>query len=605
MPPCRTSDHLTTYPLIVTFAAATLAALLLGAAVRRLAQAIGAEVPPRPDRWHDQPTPTMGGVAIALAVGVGAIVVFWRPDARAAGPWFPVAVAAAAMFGLGLVDDRVQLSPLAKLVGSLITGAFLVFALGQTELGGLQLGGTLLAVVWFAGVCHAMNLLDNMDGLATGVGLIAAASLVLLEHAALGPVLTGLLVALAGALLGFLYWNRHRARLFMGDCGSLFIGALLAGASLVPVFRTGETLGAPSLAAALILVTPLFDTGFVLVLRRLAGRPATRGGTDHVSHRLVSLGLSERSAVSILYLIGLMGAGVAFALTRGSQDVMLPLVALFVVTLTLLGVFLARVRAYNTQDFSAIAQSSYAPLIKDLTFRWHAGEVILDLVLISACYYFAYWLRFPDDQLVHFLPFFGASLPAVLGLKLASLYASGLYRRSWQTFGLRDLTAVLRGVGMGSVLSVLVAAYFYRMEGFSRVVFLLDAWLLTAAVVLTRGSFRAMSMMAAVKSKRSRRVVVYGAGSFGQLLVRELRANTDWEMNPVAFVDDDPAKAGTWIDGVPVEGTLEALESVLTKHNADEVVLSSRSIDGAREQWARDVTERTGRRCRRLRIEID
>ena len=130
-------------------------------------------------------------------------------------------------------------------------------------------------------------------------------------------------------------------------------------------------------------------------------------------------------------------------------------------------------------------------------------------------------------------------------LAFASLYASGLYRRSWQTFGLRDLTAVLRAVGMGSLLSVLVAAYFYRMEGFSRVVFLLDALLLTVAVVLTRGSFRAMSMMAAVKSKRSRRVVVYGAGSFGQLLVRELRANPDWEMNPVAFVDDDPSKAGT------------------------------------------------------------
>ena len=589
----------------MTFAAATLAALLLGAAVRRLAQAIGAEVPPRPDRWHDKPTPTMGGVAIGLAVLVGAVVVFWGPEARAAGPWVPVAAAAAAMFGLGLLDDRVQLSPLAKLVMSLITGAFLIFALGQTELSGLQLGGTLLAVVWFAGVCHAVNLLDNMDGLATGVGLIASAGLVLLEYEALGPVLTGLLVALAGALLGFFYWNRNRARLFMGDCGSLFIGALLAGASLVPVFRAGETLGAPSLTAALILVTPLFDTGFVLVLRRLAGRPATRGGTDHVSHRLVSLGLSERSAVSVLYLIGLVGAGVAFALTRGSQDVMLPLIALFVVTLTLLGVFLARVRAYNTQDFSAIAQSTYAPLITDLTFRWHAGEVILDLVLISACYYFAYWLRFPDDQLVHFLPFFGASLPAVLGLKLASLYASGLYRRSWQTFGLRDLTAVLRGVGMGSVLSVLVAAYFYRMEGFSRVVFLLDALLLTVAVVTTRGSFRAMSMVAAVKSKRSRRIVIYGAGAFGQLMVRELRANPGWELNPVAFVDDDPAKAGTWVDGVPVEGALEALESVLTKHNADEVVVSSRSIAGPREQRAREIVERTGRRLRRLRIEID
>ena len=589
----------------MTFAAATLAALLLGAVVWRFAHVVGAVVPPRPDRWHDQSTPTMGGVAIALATGLGTVCLLAWPEARVAGPWLWVALASLAMWTVGLLDDQVQLSPLAKLVASLIIGAFLVFALGRTELGGLQLGGTLLAIVWFAGVCHAVNLLDNMDGLATGVGLIAAAALVLVMGPNLGPVLSGLLVALAGALLGFLYWNRNRARLFMGDCGSLFIGALLAGASLVPVFREGDALSGPALTVVLILIAPLFDTAFVLVLRRLAGRPATRGGTDHLSHRLASIGFSERSAVRIIYLIGLVGAAVAFALTIGSQDVMLPVVALFGVTLTLLGVYLARVRAYSTQDFSAIAESTYAPLIKDLTFRWHAGEVLLDLVLISACYYFAYWLRFPDEQLDRFLPFFGASLPAVLGLKLASLYASGLYRRSWQTFGLRDLTAVLRGVGMGSVLSVLVAAYFYRMEGFSRVVFLLDALLLTVAVVITRGSFRAMSMVAAVKSKRSRRIVIYGAGAFGQLLVRELRANPGWELNPVAFVDDDPAKAGTWIDGVPVEGALEALESVLTKHNADEVVVSSRSIAGPREQRAREIVERTGRRLRRLRIEID
>ncbi|MGE0391931.1 MAG: hypothetical protein AB7I25_01545 [Vicinamibacterales bacterium] len=596
---------ITTLPLAATFAVATAAALLLGAAVRRLAPAFGAVVPPRPDRWHDQPTPTMGGVAIGAAVLAGGLCLARLPEAVPAGPWVPVALAALAMWTLGLIDDRVQLSPLAKLVGSLITGAFLVFALASTELGGLGLGGTLLAIVWFAGVCHAMNLLDNMDGLAAGVGLIAALGLAVTESAVLGPVLAGLLLALAGALLGFLYWNRNRARLFMGDCGSLFIGAVLAGASLVPVFAEGDTLATPSLTAVLLLVMPLFDTAFVLVLRRLAGRSATRGGTDHVSHRLVSLGFSERSAVRVLYLIGVIGFAIAFGLTRGPQDVMLPTVALFVVSLTLLGVYLARVPAYNAQDFSALEKSSYAPLIKDLTFRWHAGEVMLDLVLISACYYFAYWLRFPDDELMHFLPFFGSSLPAVVGLKLASLYASGLYRRSWQTFGLRDLTAVLRGVGTGSLLAVLVAAYVYRMEGFSRTVFVLDALLLTMAVVATRGSFRAMSMAAAVKSKRSRKVVIYGAGSFGQLLVRELRANPDWEMKPVAFIDDDPAKAGTWIDGIPVEGGLDQLDTVFKRHSAGAVVVSSRSIPAAREAQAREIAGRTGRTLRRLRIEID
>src|SRR5207248_7983963 len=178
------------------------------------------------------------------------------------------------------------LSPLAKLVSSLIIGAFLVFSLERQPVDPLPWSQTLVAVVFFAGVCHAFNLLDNMDGLAAGVALIAAAFLAGLLRDALGPPLVLLLVALTGALLGFLYWNRPPARLFMGDCGSLFIGAAVGGASLAPVLHDRGSVPWTWLLVISILVVPLFDTGFVLVLRRLAGRKATRGGTDHVSHRL-------------------------------------------------------------------------------------------------------------------------------------------------------------------------------------------------------------------------------------------------------------------------------------------------------------------------------
>ena len=174
-----------------------------------------------------------------------------------------------------------------------------------------------------------------------------------------------------------------------------------------------------------------------------------------MSHRLVSLGFSERSAVRILYLLGIAGGTTAWVLmsSRGAEP-MLPLVAAFGVLLVLVGIYLARVPAYNAEDFIALQKSSFAPFLKDLAFRWHAAEVLLDLVLITVCYYVAYRLRFEGEGLDNFLPYFTASLPVVLGCKLAALYASGLYQRSWDTFGLRDVTAVLRGVGLGSLLSV-------------------------------------------------------------------------------------------------------------------------------------------------------
>jgi FlaA1/EpsC-like NDP-sugar epimerase len=271
---------------------------------------------------------------------------------------------------------------------------------------------------------------------------------------------------------------------------------------------------------------------------------------------------------------------------------------------TLVGIYLARVPAYNAQDFQALEQSAFAPLLKDLTFKWHAGEVMLDLVLIAACYYFAFRLRFEGQDLNHFFPYFTASLPVVLGCKLASLYGSGLYQRSWDTFSLRDMAVVVRGVFMGSLLSVLAAAYFYRFEGFSRVVFIIDGLLLMVAIVATRASFRSMSLVAASRSKRSRRVLVYGAGAFGKLIVREMRANPHWRMNPVAFIDDDPMKAHRWIMGVPVRGTLDQLEATMRRYRVDEVILSSPAINGNIEYTIRDVCSSLERPVRRLHMSI-
>ena len=593
--------------LVAVFVVATACSLAGGAVVRRVAAAGGAVVPPRADRWHTAPTPTMGGIAIAAATVVAFAGLAFRADL--VGPlldWIPVPLGALAMFVVGVLDDRLQLSPVAKLVASLAIGAFLVFALAGSDVeGALPSAYTLVAVVWFAGICHAVNLLDNMDGLAAGVGLIAAGVLAMLLADSLGVALVVLLTALAGALFGFLYWNRSRARLFMGDCGSLFIGGVLGATSLVPIYNAPLAFINPAVIVVLVLIVPLFDTGFVLALRRLAGRRATKGGTDHVSHRLVSLGFSERSAVRTLYLLGMAGGGTAWVLmSSGGAEPMLPLVAAFGVLLVLVGIYLARVPAYNAEDFIALQKSSFAPFLKDLAFRWHAAEVLLDLVLITVCYYVAYRLRFEGEGLDNFLPYFTASLPVVLGCKLAALYASGLYQRSWDTFGLRDVAAVLRGVGLGSLLSVLTVAYFYRLVGFSRAVFVLDALLLGIAVTATRASFRAMNLVAATRSKRSRRVLVYGAGAFGQTLVREMRANRKWNMNPIAFIDDDPMKARRWIMGVPVRGSLDHLESTMRRYAIDEVILSSPSINGNVEYKIREVCASMARPVRRLHMEI-
>ena len=330
----------------------------------------------------------MGGVAIAAATVIGFAAIVTRVnDGVLPSAWLPIAFAGIAMFIVGVLDDRLQLSPLAKLVSSLIVGAFLVFSLARRPDNALPLTHTLVATIWFAGVGHAFNLLDNMDGLAAGVALVAAGFLAWLLGPSLGTPIVVLWSRCAGRWSAFSTGTARRRA-----CSWVIAAASLSApcspvASLVPVLQERAAFPWTSMLVVVILVVPLFDTGFVLVLRRFAGRSATRGGTDHVSHRLVSLGFSERSAVRILYLLGVVGGLTAWALVTGGIEQMIPVAALFAVLVTLIGIYLARVPAYNAQDFEALERSAFAPLLKDLTFRWHAGQVMLDLVLITACYY--------------------------------------------------------------------------------------------------------------------------------------------------------------------------------------------------------------------------
>jgi UDP-GlcNAc:undecaprenyl-phosphate GlcNAc-1-phosphate transferase len=186
-----------------------------------------------------------------------------------------------------------------------------------------------------------------MDGLAGGISVIACEFLMMTlllngqtSHALL-PALLG------GAVLGFLLFNFHPASIFMGDCGSMFLGFSLSMIALLSETDRTRNLSAVVLTPVLILLIPIFDTCLVTVARQLSGRSVAQGGRDHASHRLVALGLSERHAVWLLYALAVI-AGVAALLLRGLHAQVLfwvlPAVALL---LLWSGIYLGRVRVYT------------------------------------------------------------------------------------------------------------------------------------------------------------------------------------------------------------------------------------------------------------------
>jgi UDP-GlcNAc:undecaprenyl-phosphate GlcNAc-1-phosphate transferase len=222
-------------------------------------------------------------------------------------------------------------------------------------------------------------------------------------------------------------------------------------------------------------------------------------------------------------------------------------------------------------------------MLRTVLVRSHAPEMLVDLVLVTACFYAAYRIRFEGEQLGIFLSSFTASLPVVLLIKLLAHYVSGLYRRSWFTFGVGDLPAAVLAVVAGSTGAVLAATYLYRFERFSRGVFIIDAVLLLLAIVGSRLSFRLMTHAAVTQSTRAKRVLICGAGERGQLLVREMLANTGWGLKPVGFVDP-VAPFEQSILGIRTYGALDDLPGLLRRLRADEVIFSGDSLDAQQRQ---------------------
>jgi UDP-GlcNAc:undecaprenyl-phosphate GlcNAc-1-phosphate transferase len=259
-------------------------------------------------RWRMDAVPLAGGIAMGAGFGV-AIALFAR-DADGIGA---VLAASFAALAVGLVDDVRALSPIVKLGGQLAAGLVLVIGGVQMQLPGGDAVGAVATVVWVAVAINAVNIFDNIDAAAGGVMLVSAATLGAWWMLGSGP--SELPAALAGGIGGFLVFNLHPARIFMGDSGSHLLGAALAALTVLDGGRAGS--GRPAswvfaLAVPLVLVAvPLFDAAFVTVERIRHGRPIWVGGRDHTSHRLVALGLGVGPVAVVLGLAAAVAAGVA------------------------------------------------------------------------------------------------------------------------------------------------------------------------------------------------------------------------------------------------------------------------------------------------------
>jgi UDP-GlcNAc:undecaprenyl-phosphate GlcNAc-1-phosphate transferase len=546
-------------------------------ACRWIAFRAGVVAQPREDRWNHRTVPLLGGMALAMAILFGAIV-----TGVASAIAVPLA-AAMLICTVGLIDDVISLKPATKLIAQISCAAMLVYFGHNLHWFESRLLDSLLTIAWVVGLTNAFNLLDNMDGLCAGIALIVAIMLLIglstgvTRERAVAEMTY--LALLAGATAGFLAFNFPPASVFMGDSGSLLLGFSLAAFTLSTDGVRGSRADVVSVITAPVFVVliPIFDTTFVTALRLLSGRSPAVGGRDHSSHRLVAMGLSERTAVVVLCGLAALGGLIGNTLRHAGGWSLFP-AALFVLAMCLFAVYLARIKVYEDVPAEPGART-LTPLVGEFLYKRRVAEVMLDFCLITIAYYAAYGLRFEGEDYLRNADAFYQSLPLVLAAQLIAFFIVGVYRGVWRHFSLMDGFSIANGVLLGSVLSYVAIVNLYATVSYSQAVFLIYAMLAGALVTASRASFRLMGEFVQRQRSSSRRAIIYGAAENAPLAIRELYDREGTPLKIIGFVDDDLRIARSRVHGYPVLGSYNSLKERITAHSVDVVILNHALAD--------------------------
>jgi UDP-GlcNAc:undecaprenyl-phosphate GlcNAc-1-phosphate transferase len=288
---------------------------------------------------HEEAVPYLGGIAI-VATFVSAVLVasaLWPPSGNRKELLIVLGLATSISI-IGFVDDLRPVSPVWRLTTE-VSIALIVWSIGTgVSVTGIESMDLALTILWFVGITNAFNLLDNMDGLAAGLSTIVCMTVFAIAVSTGQFMVATAAIGLAGCTTGFLRYNFHPARIYMGDGGALFVGFMVAYLGIK--LRPDGVKAVSALVPVVVCSVAVFDTGLVTISRLGRGLSPFLGGQDHLSHRLVKLGLSVPVAVGSIYF-GAIGIGVlSYAISGADTITGLVLISLIMVTLIAVGVFL-------------------------------------------------------------------------------------------------------------------------------------------------------------------------------------------------------------------------------------------------------------------------
>lgn len=592
---------------ILVLIAVALISLVLTRLMIRWGPRLGLIDEPDARRIHTRAIPRAGGLAVYLAMltGFTVLAVTGLAFRESLGlPWLlHFVVGSLLLVGVGILDDRGGISAWLKL-GAQVTAAFILVLGAPHGFGNIYgievpwLVDVGVHVAWVVLLINAFNLIDGMDGLCAGLGSIALLIMAGLS-AAMGKWTDALIISVVvAALLGFLRYNFHPARIFLGDTGSMLVGLFIAAAGTETVGRTAVAAGL--LLPLLVAGVPLADVGLAVwrrVMRRIAvskpGQAAVRvfdPDRDHLHHRLLDWGLSQRQAAVLLYAVaGVVGLFALVPVIGGASLAGLAVVALAVIGLVALR-YIAPLEFEASGDAArALVRRPIAPARASLLYLSY-DLAALSLAALASCWLVHKVAREPVDVRASLA---GAAIfvpCCFLGLRFAHAHT-----RRWMQASLHDFVEFFAWTGAavllsGGVLTLLAFDFSFRIGVFHLVAFSLMVPLLLAprsiGVLVHHGldTCRHRRQLR-VPGHQGCRTLVYGAGDLSNLFFEHVRLSPSetWrDYSFVGIIDDHAGLHGRRFRGFRILGGIESLEEQVERHDIGCVIVASSVLPPAR-----------------------
>lgn len=583
---------------IAVFLTGLVVTYFLAPMVRAVAARLGIVDLPNDRRPHQRPTARGGGLAVVLGVHAACLMALAFPWPEVAGQlnlawWEHFAMASAVLLVIGLIDDIRGLGPWPKLAGQVLAGLLISFT--GTRFGsliGFELPGWLdstLVVVWLVAMINAFNLIDGLDGLASGLAIVSAVGLggIFVIERLPGDVL--ILLGLVGACLGFLRYNFHPATIFLGDTGSMFLGFILGVVSLQTF--TKNTLILSFTIPMLVLGVPIYDTLLAIWRRsvrlwltkdkRVEGEKPNgimQADVQHIHHKLLNAGLSTRGVATLLCGANALLVGFGLLITTFQSHG----AGIFLIAL-LAGVYvlMRHMAAIELRDTGKVLLAGLRrpthTTLKALFYpvwdmAWMAGSLAIGMWVI-------------EGSRVDFWHTWFLELPVWVTPTFTLLAMSRNYVTVWtraRTRDVLDLIFILQG---GLLLSLAIALviepaelrrYLLRM--------LVVGGISHPAIVGCRVIYRALEEAVVWLKSQSEensetgRILLYGAGGRCQLFLKERGFSNSRSFDGrviVGLLDDEPSLHFQWVQGYNVLGGFKDLPQLVSRHRITGIVVTA------------------------------